>query len=340
MVTIFTTLKPCKDHSRVIQHNAIKSWALLRPTPQIILFGNEEGTAEVAAELKLTHVADVERSETGTPLVNSMFSLSHQLSSNPLLCYVNADIMLTSQFMEALRVVSAAKTQFVMTGRRTLLDVEKPWDFDQVEWEGALHNYAATKGRLDKWPAMDYFAFPRGVFTDLPPLVVGRARWDNWIIYSARRRGIPVVEATHDVLAIHQNHDYSHLAGGEKDCFISPDAQRNQELYGLQTCIGTLDATHLVKNGHLTRALGWVYLSRRLDTLAVFHPMLAPLAWPLLAARQLTKPLRRRLGWKPSSGVSSRNIGTVNNVGGTSIADPMVSGAPGAISHKEGTESA
>jgi hypothetical protein len=298
MVTIFTTPKPFKGHSNVIQHNAIKSWASLRPKPQIILFGDEEGTAEVAAELNLTHVAEVERSESGTPLVSSMFNLTQKLSSNLLLCFVNADIMLTSPFIEALRVVSNLKTQFVMTGRRTLLEMEKYWDFEQVSWEDALRQRATTEGKLDSWVAMDYFAFPRGLYSDVPPFVIGRARWDNWMIYSALRRGVPVIDASHDILAIHQNHDYSHLAGGVKDCFTGIEGQRNQELYGLQSfCIGTLDATHLLKNGRLSRALGRVSLSRRLDTWAVFHPILAPLAWPLLAARQLA-----RLGWKASGG--------------------------------------
>jgi len=294
MVTIFATPKPFKGHSGIIQHNAIKSWSLLRPTPQIILFGNEEGTAEIAAELGLLHVPDVERSETGTPLVSSMFGLAQQLSVNPLLCYVNADIMFTSRFIEALRVVFAAKPQFVMTGRRTLLDVDEPLDFSQMDWENKLRNRAAS-GKLDNWVAMDYFAFPRGVYNDVPPFVVGRARWDNWMIYAARQRGIPVVEATHDVLAIHQNHDYGHLAGGVKECFTGPEGQRNQQLYGLGTYTGMLDSTHLLKNGRLRRALEWIYLSRRIDTLAVFHPTLAPLARPLLAVRQLMKPLRRRL---------------------------------------------
>ena len=143
---------------------------------------------------------------------------------------------------------------------------------------------------------MDYFAFPRGVYTNLPPFVVGRARWDNWMIYSSRRRGIPVVEGTHDILAVHQNHDYSHLAGGVKDLFTSREGQRNQKLYGLETCIGTLDSTHLLENGRLIPTFRQPYLTRRLDTLAVFHPALAPLAWPALAARKMTKRLFRRFG--------------------------------------------
>ncbi len=299
MVTIFTTPKPFKGHSAVIQHNALKSWTLLRPTPQIILFGNEEGSAQIAAELNLTHVTDVERSGIGTPLVSSMFGLAHKLSSNSLLCYVNADIMLTSQFVEALRVIHAVEPRFLMTGRRTNLDVEKPWDFSHPSWEAKLHVRAATDGIEGPSSAMDYFAFPRGVFEEVPPFVVGRARWDNWMIYSARQRHIPIVEATHDVLAVHQNHDYSHLSGGLKDCFVGPEGQRNQELYGLEKLLGILDSTHLLKNGRVRRALGRAYLSRHLDTLSVFHPTLGPLTWPFLAVRELMKPLRRRLAPQP-----------------------------------------
>ena len=245
------------------------------------MFGNDEGNAEVAAELKVTHVPDLELSEKGTPLISSMFGLAHQLSSNPLLCFLNADIMLTDSFMKALRVVFAAKPQFLMTGRRTLFDLETLWDFDQAGGEGALIEKVAKEGRLDDWVAMDYFAFPRGVYSDVPPFVVGRARWDNWMVYSALKREIPVIDGTADILAIHQNHDYSHLKGGVKDCFVSPEGQRNQELYGLDTCIGTADSTHYLKDGRLHRSLGRASLARRVDTLPVFHPILAALAWPV-----------------------------------------------------------
>jgi hypothetical protein len=310
MVTIFTTPKPFTGHSKVIQYNAIKSWSLLRPKPQIIIFGKEEGTAEIVAELGLTQLPDVELSPIGTPLVSSMFSLAHHASTNPLLCFVNADIMLTSSFIEALRNVSASTERFIMTGKRTLVDLDTPWDFDQPDWEKTLHQYMEAKGTLDSWVAMDYFAFPRGLYSDPPPFIVGRARWDNWMIYSALKRGIPVVDATGDMLAIHQNHDYSHLQGGQQDCFVSPEGIHNQKLYGLETCIGTLDATHLLRNGQLHRPTGWEPISRRLDTLKVLHPAMAPLAWPLLAARQIARPLRRMVGRKPPAIAANPDLPT------------------------------
>jgi hypothetical protein len=292
MITIFTTPKPFRGHSAIIQRNAIRSWTLLEPKPQVIIFGDEEGIAEISADLKLIHVADVERTEHGTPLISAMFREAQKRSVNPLMCFINADIMLTSSFVSALRHASAAKPEFVMTGRRTLVDIDKPWDFDGPHWERAIIEFAASSGVLDNWVAMDYFAFPRGLYRDIPPFAVGRARWDNWMIYSAIRKGIPVIDATEDILAIHQNHDYSHLAGGLKDCFVSPDGERNQQLYGLQTCIGTADATYLLRGGRLRRPFGRATFSRRLETLPVFKPALARAAWPLLAVRDFLRSRR------------------------------------------------
>ena len=294
MLTIFTTAKPFHGHTGVIQRNALKSWTLLQPSPQVILFGNEEGSAEVAAELNLAHIADVERSEFGTPLISSMFHQAERLSSNPLLCYVNADIMLTSRFITALRVICEALPRFVVTGQRTPLEVNGPWDFDRADWEGELHRHAAG-AKLDIPQAMDYFAFPRGAFPDIPPFLVGRVRWDNWMIYSARRRGIPVVNATLDLPIFHQNHDYSHLAGGLRDCYTSPEGQRNQDLYGVPVHVCVVDSTYELRNGRLRRALGGVYLRRHLYTFSVFHPHLAPLGWMVGAALSVYHSLRRRV---------------------------------------------
>ena len=46
--------------------------------------------------------------------------------------------------------------------------------------------------------AMDWFVFPAGLFGEVPPFAVGRAGFDNWLVWKARQVGI-VVDATHDV---------------------------------------------------------------------------------------------------------------------------------------------
>lgn len=63
MLTIFSCPKPFRGHINIIQRNAIRSWTLLQARPEIILIGNEEGTAEVCKEFGLRHIPDVERNE-------------------------------------------------------------------------------------------------------------------------------------------------------------------------------------------------------------------------------------------------------------------------------------
>src|SRR5690242_875573 len=56
MVTFFTTAKPFTGHSKVIQRNALASWKLIHPNAEVMLFGDEDGAAETAAELGIRHV--------------------------------------------------------------------------------------------------------------------------------------------------------------------------------------------------------------------------------------------------------------------------------------------
>ena len=42
MLTIFSCPKPFRGHFGMIQRNAIRSWTLLKPTPDVILIGDEK----------------------------------------------------------------------------------------------------------------------------------------------------------------------------------------------------------------------------------------------------------------------------------------------------------
>ena len=51
MITLFALPRAFQGHFEVIQRNAITSWARMSPKPEIILFGNEDGTADIARQL-------------------------------------------------------------------------------------------------------------------------------------------------------------------------------------------------------------------------------------------------------------------------------------------------
>jgi hypothetical protein len=212
-LTIFATPKKFDGHIGVIQRNAIFSWTRMNPKPEIILFGHEPGTAECAAEFGLRHIPNVKCNQWGTPLVSDLFEQAERLGQGAILGYVNSDIILFDDFIEALARVSTWQDHFLMVGRRTDLDLKQAVDFDG-NWASRLRDQAQREGKLQIARSIDYFAFSRGLYPSIPPLAIGRFWWDNWLLWKARSLRAKVIDASQAVLVIHQNHDYSHTTYG------------------------------------------------------------------------------------------------------------------------------
>jgi hypothetical protein len=185
---------------------------------------------EAAAECGLKHLREVARNEHGTPLVSSIFDLARQASASHLLAYVNADIVLLPDLIWAAQAVAAQARRFLMIGQRWDLDVRSPLDFTPG-WDERLKAVVKSRGRLHLPAGSDYFVFPRLLFAEMPDFAIGRAGWDNWMIYHARQQGWSVVDATPSVMVIHQDHDYSHLPGGRPH-YNLPESQKNTALAG------------------------------------------------------------------------------------------------------------
>lgn len=231
MLTIFSIPKPFIGHIGVIQRNAITSWTLLRPRPEVIIFGDEEGIQEICQSLGIRHVPNIARNEFGTPLLNDVFEKAKEMATDQL-CYVNADILLMNDFMLAVRRVAEWRRPALLVGRRCDLDITEPLRFGDSSWEANLRTQAECSGTLRPTNWIDYFVFPNSLFEEIPPFAIGRTVWDNWLIWYAAHRGAVVVDATPSVLAIHQNHDYSHVVQGEDGIWKGEEARRNEELMG------------------------------------------------------------------------------------------------------------
>ncbi len=215
MLTIFSTAKPFEGHSNVIQRNALESWTLLHPEVEVILFGDEKGTAEVCRDLGIRHEPNVTRNEHGTKYLNYIFDRAKQIARHDVLCYANCDIMLTSDFRAALEVTSKTCNRFLMIGRRWDTNITEPWDFNQPGWDQRLRSLATTRGRLNGPSWVDYFCFSRDLYYGkMPPFLIGRDGWDPWLIWFARKSEVPLVDLSRAVIAVHQNHDYAYLKQG------------------------------------------------------------------------------------------------------------------------------
>lgn len=280
MLTIFACPKPFQGRIAVIQRNAITSWSLLSPRPEVILLGDEEGAGEICKELGLRHIPLVARNSFGTPLLNGVFEQAHQSARYKLLCYVNADIILMSDFMLAVRRAQQLKGHFLLIGQRWDVDIQEPWDFAQTSWEEALRGYVLRRGHPHQRSGVDYFVFTAGLFDPIPPFALGRPAFDNWFIYRARSRWVPVIEASPVVMAVHQNHDYSHIPLGEEGFRNGYEARSNFALAGGHEHMFWLDdRTHLLSHTGLKPDLSLSQLRRHWQRLPVLVP---PFLCPLL----------------------------------------------------------
>ncbi|MGD0839798.1 MAG: hypothetical protein ABSA32_01440 [Candidatus Acidiferrales bacterium] len=239
--------KPFRGSTAMRQRNAIASWAALTPRPDVILFGDDEGTAEAARDLGVRHVPEIGRNEFGTPLVDDLFARAAREGTGRTLVYCNADIILLPDFPVAIERVAASRSRFLVVGRRWNLDLARPLDFSALNWQVDLRGEVMKAGEQCNANFVDYFAFSRGLFDGMLSLPVGRPYYDNYLVWLARSRGAGVVDASAAVMAIHQNHDYSHHPQGSNGVFMGPEAKRSRALVGGWWHLYTIeDATHMV----------------------------------------------------------------------------------------------
>ena len=279
LITIFSSPKPFTDpHIDVIQRNAIQSWMRLGSDVEVILVGEEPGMAEVAAEYGVRMLTQVERNASGTPLVSSIFDLARQASHSPFLAYVNADILLLPDLLQATceaesalqgdhidRSPSSDDAAFLLIGQRWDLEVTAPLEYS-LDWQERLKDQVKAQGQLHAPAGSDYFVFPRTAFTHMPDFAIGRAGWDNWMIYHARQRGWAVIDCTPSVVIVHQNHDYSHLPGGRPH-YDQDESQQNMSLAGgLAHMYMVLDADRQLVDGGLRKPpINLIRVARRIE---------------------------------------------------------------------------
>jgi hypothetical protein len=277
MITLFSIPKPMEGEFRLLQENAVGSWCALSPEVEILLLGHEPGVAECARRFGARHLPEVAETEFETPRVDDIFRQAEEAATEPILCYLNADIILGTDFLAAVRGVADLRKRFLVVGRRCNLDVEEKIDFTDSGWEEKIRDQARVRGRLEDPSGIDYFIYRRGLWRNIPPFAVGRTMWDNWLIYQARARGAAVIDATAVLQVIHQNHGYGHHPQGWKGVWKGPEAERNMDLAGGLAHYFTIeDATHLLTGRGISPAWDRAHCRRRWQVLPALW---APAAW-------------------------------------------------------------
>jgi hypothetical protein len=298
MLTFFSTPKPFLGHIDTIQRNAIRSWQRLHPDVEVILIGDDQGAAETCQELGLIHIKKVKRNPFGTKYLADIYDQAQEAARHDVLCHVNCDILLMSDFQSALESLAQTRQRFLMAGRRWDVELHEVVDFDRPTWEEELKQRAKETNcqRPAQW--IDYFVFNKGLYyRKIPELLIGRPGWDNWLLWSAISSGVRLVDVSGVVCAVHQNHDYSYHPDGEKGVWEGEEALENYRQLDGQRKFRTLeDASHVLGPAGLRRNYRqWLVQPRR-------HAQrcLRPMWFRLL---DISRPVRRRIGlWRRAGG--------------------------------------
>jgi asparagine synthase (glutamine-hydrolysing) len=271
-ITLFTVPKAFTGETAKRQHNAISSWKAMVPQAEIFLIGDEPGIAEACQQHGVRHLPQLAHNGSGTPFVSDAFRQAELHACAETLCYFNADILLCTPLTRPLQVLSQQWAHFLAVGRRWNLTIDQSLQ-EIPDWATLLPKQAREENALDRLNAIDYFVFPKGSLGPLRPFLIGRPAWDNYTLYQARRRQLPLVDLTEAVTIIHQKHDYGHIPGGSGATWDGFENQENWNLLGEFT--QAFDIRHctwaLQEGGHLAPAklLPWW---RRIGYLLRLHP--------------------------------------------------------------------
>ncbi len=285
MLTIFAVPKAFQGDDGRVQRNALRTWSEV--ADEILLFGDDPGVAEAARDFDVRHLPDVARSPSGKPLLDGIFDQAQRHASSDHLLYVNADIIVLPDFVHAAADVWRHRPRGLVVSRRQEIALEVELGADGAGWQTIIRKRVADEGRLANEFAINVFAFPRGAVTGMPPFVVGRPGWDNWMIYHALEQRRPVINVTPLCGVVHQDIEPGY-ARGKATSWDHPEARHNRWHAGWAVFFSIADCTHRWDGARLRRLTDRPL--RRLGHLAKADPTLRAVVSP---ARRLVRGLRR-----------------------------------------------
>lgn len=218
---IFTVPKPFRGPDAAQQLRALETWLALTPRPTVTLIGAHASVADTARRYSILHQPRVDTSFLGLPLLPAILAVC-RTSVTDVSVLANADILLFDDFSLAVRKLAAdfnhawtavAARWDVNTTAQALLrgaharppESARRAVVEHARRSGSLHTY----GGVDVWA---WHGTPPFLQAYTPPFAFGRGRYDNWLTHRAIADGLPVVDISQAVTAVHVAHDH-HLVG-------------------------------------------------------------------------------------------------------------------------------
>lgn len=222
--TLFSVFKSAEDpHIRVIQRNALNAWLRLSPRPEILVFGDVPGVADLCAEFGVRHVPGIPVDEDNHERLDAAYQIAWELGAHDRMLHINADMILPPYFTDLVDCIDAER--YLLIGERWDTPVKGELDFSDGWWE-RLNDLAQRRGASGSVTSMDYFLHQRHAFT-LPELSARSWYSDNVIVQQCLLSGIPVLDASRVLRVVHQRHDHAY-AGDNAQRAVNAASQRAQ----------------------------------------------------------------------------------------------------------------
>ena len=212
LLTMFTTFR-YSSAKRYIYENTIRNWHMLSPDVIPILFtdvntSDQTSIAHYAAQQGWRVFPVPKTSPKGIPVLRHMYLEAQKKFNTTFYCYTNSDILFDRNLTNTIRFLKMSARgghidKLLVVGRRWNWHLEKNASLTEL---AAVGNYVKNSTMFSA-NAQDYFLTARNGYpwATIPDFVVGRVGYDNWLVATALAKGIPVVDVTETVTALHQS---------------------------------------------------------------------------------------------------------------------------------------
>jgi hypothetical protein len=182
-----------------VQTDALLSWKNLKPKPEIIIIGNDPGTAEICKKHGFIHVTDVKCSSTGTPICIDFIRQAEKRASNDIMLLCSGDIYITQDTIEAAKAISKEKDEFCVVPRKKFVDIENGKVVRDV--------ICGTGTPWATWQGGDYWLHSKGIFEGMPDFLIGRHYLERWM-YRWLCNKDALIDGTLAITCLHQKHPH------------------------------------------------------------------------------------------------------------------------------------
>ena len=210
LLTMFTTMK-MKATKHDIFYNTLTIWAQLGPLVRVVVYVDEVDCTEwmlmfirhLGWEIR---VVPKVHPIIPIPIVRYMFVDAIVNYNSTFYMYANGDMLFDHSLIDTLSAVKKymnADEKVFVVGRRSNYDVASGQRFHALSEVTA----ASADSVLDHYSAIDYFITSASGYPwkETPDFVVGRVRFDSWLMAHAIASKLITIDATNTLLALHQS---------------------------------------------------------------------------------------------------------------------------------------